>query len=330
MKKSIVAVLGIVMLTSFSVLTWAEEKKPIILKAMCFSPDNDKVVAPNYYRLIEKINKRAKGELIIEHRGGPEAIPGFDQFGALAKGLFDIGVENESYYGRQVTNLPVAHLSQFSPEEERQSGYYDLRVEVLEKKNVRYLGRAWGYGIGYCVYTNKEVKDPRKDFKGQKIRISPAYKPLCMALGASPVVIPFPDIYTAMERGVIDGFIIASSIALDFSWQEVTKYFTDPPVYNINLEVLMNLNSWNRIPKHLKVLIEECMIEFERESVPESQKYVKDYKQKMIDAGMVPLKWSQADIEWFGKTAFNASWEDTKKNIKPLELYSKLKKVSSR
>jgi TRAP-type C4-dicarboxylate transport system substrate-binding protein len=324
----IVLVVAFVITSSFSVSTSAAAEDPIVLKAMCFSPDTDKVVAPPYYRLIDKINGRAKGELVIEHRGGPEAIPGFDQFGALAKGVFDFGVENESYYGKQVTGLPVTHLSRLSPVEERESGYYKLRVEILQKHNVRYLGRAWGHGLGYCVYTNKLVKDPRKDFKGQKLRISPAYEPLCRALGAAPVVLPFPDIYTAMERGTIDGFIIASSIALDFSWHEVTKYFTDPPVYTINLEVLMNLDSWNRLPKHLQDLIEGCMAEFERESIPESQAYVRDYRQRMIDAGMAPLKWSPEDVEWFAKTAFDASWADTKAKIKPPELFSRIVEVS--
>jgi TRAP-type C4-dicarboxylate transport system substrate-binding protein len=329
-RTIILMALSLVILSSLTLPSWASEKKPIVLKAMCFSPDTDKSVAPAYYRLIEKINKQAKGELKIEHRGGPEAIPGFDQFTALTKGVFDIGVENESYYGKQVTGLPIAHLSQFSTVEERTSGYYNFRVEILEKQNARYLGRAWGYGMGYCIYTNKLVKDPRNDFKGQRIRISPAYEPLCKALGAAPVVLPFPDIYTAMERGTIDGFIIASSLALEFSWQEVTKYFTDPPVYNINLEVLMNLDTWKRLPKHLQDMIDQCMIEFERESIPESQAYVRDYRQRMINAKMIPLKWSQADLEWFTKTAFDAAWADVKVKIKPPELYQKAIEVSTR
>jgi TRAP-type C4-dicarboxylate transport system substrate-binding protein len=294
---------------------------------MRFSPDNDKTVTPGYKALIDLINERAKGELIIKHVGGPEALSGFEQFGALARGVFDFGVQNESYYGKQVTNLPLIHLSMASPKEERKSGYLTLRTEILEKKNIRYLGRAWGYGMGYCIYTNKNVKNPRTDFKGQKLRISPAYKPLCLAIGASPVVLPFPDIYTAMERGVIDGFIIASSMALDFSWNEVTKYFTDPPVYNINLEVLMNLKTWNKLPENLKTLITESIADFERQTEQESQNYVKAYTEKMIAAGMVPLKWSAEDTEWFQKTALDASWAEVEKEVKPQELYPRLIKV---
>ena len=304
--------------------------EPIVLKAMMFSSDNDVSVAEPYYRLIDKINERAKGELIIKHVGGLEAIPAFDQFDALKTGVFDIGVNNESYYGGQVTGLPVTYLSEYAPWEERESGYYDLRVELLEGCNVRYLGRPGGYGLGYRIYTNKLVKNPREGFKGQRLRISPTYEPWCRALGASPVTLPFPDIYTGMERGTIDGFIIACSLALDFSWDEVTKYYS-PRVFTFNLEVLANLDSWNRLPKHLQDLVEDCVAEFERETADESAAYVNDYEQRMQDAGMVPLEqfWSQADIEWFSETAYKASWEEVKAKVSP-ELYSKLVEASSK
>lgn len=300
--------------------------KPIVLKAMSFSTENDKSVAPGYYELLKLINEKAKEKLVVEHRGSSEAIPGFDQFEALASGVFDIGVENESYYGKQVTGLPLTHLSGLDPVQERAAGYPALRDALLNKHGVKYLGRAWGWGMGYCVYTNVEVKDPKKDFKGQRIRISPAYQPLCLALGATPVVIPFPDIYTAMERKTMDGFIIASAMALEYSWQQVTKYFTDPPVYNINLEVVMNLNTWKKLPADVQKLLQDVVIEFEKASMPKSLEYQRTYRQRMIEAGMIPLKWSKEDAAWFQKIAYDAGWADLEKNYTgDKEVLAKLK-----
>jgi len=302
-------------------------EKPVVLRAMSFSTESDKSVAPGYYALIEAINEKAKGRLVIEHRGASEAIPGFDQFEALSSGVFDLGVENESYYGKQLTGLPLTHLSRLSPVEERKTEYPALRDQILNKHNVKYLGRAWGWGMGYRVYTNVLVKDPKKDFKGQRIRISPAYQPLALAVGATPVVIPFPDIYTAMERNTMDGFIIACSMALEYSWQQVVKYFTDPAVYNINLEILMNLDTWNKLPADLQKVIQEAVIEFEKASMAESLAYVKDYRQRMIDAGMTPLEWSKADSEWFQNTAYEAAWKDLESTMADKEMFRRLKEV---
>ncbi len=306
----------VILLTVATTTVWSNgdqesgEVNPVVIKAMHFSTDSDLGVAPGYKALIEKINENAGGKLVIENVGASESISGFDQFEAIASGVIDFGIENESYYGSQITGTPITHLSRLSPEGERAKGYIDVRSRMLEVHNVKYLGRPWGYGMGYCVYTNIDVAEPESGFEGQRIRISPAYAPLAAAIKVTPVVIPFPDIYTAMERSTIDGFIIASSMALEYSWEEVTKYFTDPPVYNINLEILMNLDKWNSLSPELQEIISGSISEFESESKSESIAYVENYRKRMIDAGMVPLDWSDADIKWFADTAFDASWKD--------------------
>src|SRR5690606_24312394 len=56
-------------------------------------------------------------------------------------------------------------------------------------------------------YTNKEIKSI-DDFKGMKLRSmeTPIHMAIYSAMGASPVTMPYNDIYSAMQQGTIDAF----------------------------------------------------------------------------------------------------------------------------
>ena len=84
------------------------------------------------------------------------------------------------------------------------TGYHALMEKLHEPKGCLCWGAA-------CFPTSFHIflKDPIQkldDFKGMKIRVFPAIAPAVKALGANPVVLPMPQIYTAMERGVVKGF----------------------------------------------------------------------------------------------------------------------------
>ncbi len=66
------------------------------------------------------------------------------------------------------------------------------------------------------------------------------------------------EVYTAVERGVVDGFALSTvGMIVDAGLYEVTKYTIDHPFLNTNFVVIMNLDSWNRIPKNLQDLLRE-------------------------------------------------------------------------
>ena len=52
----------------------------------------------------------------------------------------------------------------------------------------------------------KSLPDPETGLKGRKIRGTSTYHPLIKKLGGSPVVLTFGQIYTALEKGVVDGY----------------------------------------------------------------------------------------------------------------------------
>ena len=67
------------------------------------------------------------------------------------------------------------------------------------------------------------------------------------AAGATVVQIAPGEVYTALERGVVDGYGWPMIGIFDLGWHERTKYRLEPGFYAIELGVVFNLASWNKL-----------------------------------------------------------------------------------
>src|SRR5690606_13005030 len=99
------------------------------------------------------------------------------------------------------SNVPVAEI--------RKNGGWDLLNEVFNKKSGMQL-IAWAEGgTKYNMYLTvkpKFDKDGVPDLSGIKMRATGTYRPLFKALGASTINMKSSEIYTGLERGVVQGF----------------------------------------------------------------------------------------------------------------------------
>ena len=98
------------------------------------SKDNNAELQEFDRAFIQRVNEKAKGELIIKYRGGPETIPAFDQGKAVQKGVVDISIVPYGFYEPLAPGIGGAMLTQVSLEEERKpGGGYDLLNEIHKK-----------------------------------------------------------------------------------------------------------------------------------------------------------------------------------------------------
>ncbi len=96
------------------------------------------------------------------------------------------------------------------------------------------------------------------DLKGLKIRTPGAVaSDILKTLGATPVTIPYPEIYSAQEKGTIDGSLIGFGALSSMKLVEVTKYSTDINITANPMVVFMNLKTFNSLsPNDQKVLVD--------------------------------------------------------------------------
>ena len=78
---------------------------------------------------------------------------------------------------------------------------------------------------------------------------------------------------------------------------------------------LMNLSSWNRLPKHLQDIMTQKMIEYPKYAMVSHTNDMVRARMKMLDAGVEFYKLSPDVADWYIKTAYDAAWEYQQKRF---------------
>ena len=96
------------------------------------------------------------------------------------------------------------------------------------------------------------------EFNGLKSRShSTVLSDLISGLGGEPQFIAFADVYTALERGVIDAAVSCGSCGYAQRWYEVADYLVGPIVSIGNAWMTININTYNELPKDFQNIILE-------------------------------------------------------------------------
>lgn len=313
----------ILSLLFFPLYTKQASARPIELKAIGFLPP-DNVSIHGLRLLRDKVNERSKGALTIRIVGGPEAIPAFDQPPALKSGVVDLGYIPDAYFMRFVPETFALSLTRYNASQERERGLVKYLQDLYRKANVHYLGRGGGT-IGFYIGTLKLV-DTVEGLKGMKLPSSPIAIPAFKSLKMSMVDIEDAEIWTALDRGVIDGVIDPTTLIATFRWYDRLKYLIDHKFYNLHTAIQINLDTWNKLPPDLQNLITEAMIDVEKEITPFFAKEESDAYNKIMAAGVKPVKFSPADETKFMNTVYGAFWGAAKGRLSP-ESYNKLREL---
>jgi TRAP-type C4-dicarboxylate transport system substrate-binding protein len=265
----------------------------------------------NFMKLLDivkkNVAKQAPGQLEIKYLGGPENIPNREQVEALRRGLVGMVFTTSGYYVSAVPVVDGLSLSDLTPWEERKRGINAFLNKIQEKKiNAEYLGHLGVY-LPFMLFLNKPISKV-SDLKGMKVRCSPTHTAFLKKVGAQPVVIPPPDVYTALERGVVDGFIWVAGLIRDWGWNKVVKYRVEPGFYTANNVVLINKKVWDGLPANLKKILQDSEIEAEKYAWERAKKHLAKENALMDKGGMKVIKLSPTEGKKLRKIAYDALW----------------------
>src|SRR5690606_32234737 len=149
-------------------------------------------------------------------------------------------------------------LSEIPIHEQRQNGAWEYINELHNKTmNSWYLART-ADDQPYHLYLTRKIETP--DLSRLVIRVSPTYMSFFRALGASAVQTPPGEVYTALERGVVQGYGWPLHGIIDLGRDEVAKYRVDPGFYRVDVNALVNLDRWKQLsPEQQDVLTQAAL-----------------------------------------------------------------------
>ncbi len=131
--------------------------------------------------------------------------------------------------------------------------------ELASKHGLRVVSFNWVQGYRH-FFTNQPIRTPA-DLKGLRIRTAPApiWQESIRALGASPVALPFIEMYPALRQKSIDGVELVYNNVLAGRLFEVLKYANETRhIMLINFEVVSEKYFQSLPAEYRKILVEEC------------------------------------------------------------------------
>jgi len=276
----------------------------VTLKMVSAFPESS-IYVVRLQKWIEKVNAEGKGTLQINFIGGPKAIPTFQVGNAVKTGVVDMALSTGAFYTNLMPEADFLKLGQVPVAEQRKNGAFELINEIWQKKaNLYYLGRPIEHEP-FHLYLNKKIDKP--DLTGLKIRITPVYREFFQALGANVVTTPPGEVYTALERGVVDGYGWPIGGIFDFNWQEKTKYRVDPGFYMAEVSVLVNLDTWKKLAPKQREYLQKQMLASEADNDFWKRNNEAETKRQAA-AGIQTITFDAATSKQFLDKAYEVGW----------------------
>ena len=116
------------------------------------------------------------------------------------------------------------------------------------------------------------------------------------------------EVYTALDRGVVDGYGWPLLGIFDLGWHEKTKFRLDPGFYNIELGVIFSAKSWNALNAAQKAFLEKQGAWLESLNADMSTKAAPAETKRQADAGIEVIRLPEAEAKKFLQLSLDAGW----------------------
>ena len=193
----------------------------------------------------EQVKKISGGKLEVDIKG-PETVPAFQQIQPVTAGVFDMLWTHGVYHAGSKGLSLVVDAMEPDLDKRRSSGVFDFLDKYYQKHNKLTMIALVSNGTrGYQLI----LRDPLSadgDFKGRKMRGTQSYFGVIKGLGGTPVVIPITELYSALEKGVVDGAAMPAAGILTSKIYEVSKYRVRPFIGVSTQSITVNLNAWSK------------------------------------------------------------------------------------
>jgi TRAP-type C4-dicarboxylate transport system substrate-binding protein len=262
--------------------------------------------ARNFERFIDRVNETGKGQVKINYIGGPRAMPPFEVGNAVRTKVVDIANVPGAFYSNLMPEAEAAKLLTKPMSEQRANGTWQLLNQVHNQKvNAQYLARQF-HNVPFHIYLTKKID--KVDFTGLKIRVTPIYRDIVDALGGTAITTAPGEVYTALERGVVEGYGWPILGIFDLGWEKVTKYRLEPGFYGAEVNVLVNLDAYKGLTAAQRKVLDDAGLWLEGLD-SESVAAIAAERERQAKAGIQAIDFGPAAAKAFVAKANDVAWQ---------------------
>jgi len=280
---------------------------------------------------VKNVDAASKGGIKITV-SGPETVPAFEQLQPLASGAFHFLYTHGAYHFGTTPMLAVVESLGGDVASRRASGVFDEIDKHYQKLGVKIIAFPMTPDGAYHIILRQPI-GPSGDLAGRKVRGTPSYHGVFRLLNASPVGLPPAEIYTSLDKGVVEGTSWPVLGALGYRWYEVAKYMMRPAFGFSVQPILINLNLWNRLGEAERRLLLDEGRKVEESWFKEAGRLAEEEEKALLGKGMSITQMGAAQRaklrQAWGDGLWDASLanEKNRKDVEQLRQFARQKKL---
>ncbi len=247
--------------------------------------------------LAELVEKMSAGRLKIKVYGGGELVPALEAFEAVQSGAADMGSGAAYYWAGKApatqffASVPFGMNAQQINAWVMTGGGQALWDELYGQFNLVPL-LAGNSGVQMGGWFNREI-NTIDDFKGLKMRMPGLGGKVLERAGGAPVLLAGGEIYTGLERGIIDATEwIGPYHDYKMGFHEIAKYYYSPGWHETGtiLEMFINKDSFEKLPKDLQAIVRTAAAYINSWMLSEFETKNSIYLKKLINEKNVDIR----------------------------------------
>lgn len=236
----------------------------------------------------EKLKEKSNGQIQVDVFPSGQLGGERDMIEGLQFGIIDFALVSAAPLANFSQDFYVFDLPYIFTDKETTYEVLDGEIgqglmKKLEKEGIIGLD-FWENGF-FTIFTKNKVLKP-EDMKGLTIRCmeNALHQSLFKSVGANPVPMPFPEVYTALQNGTVDGGTSAIALIYTTKFNEVADYIAMTNQVYAAAPLLMSKIKWDKLPEDVQNLIQECSIEgrdFMRQELTDNEQSQKSELEKL-------------------------------------------------
>lgn len=267
-----------------------------------------------------RVGVMSGGRLTIEPLASGTVVGPMEMYDAVANGILDGQNGGGGYVAQKdVAFVMLGDLAGAYERPDQMQAWYEygggkaLAQELYAAHGTMHVGLVWH---GMESLPSRVPIRGVADFKGVKMR-SPtgAVSRILEILGGAPVNLPGGEVYTSLERGVIDAADWGTlSMNVDLGFEKIARYALYPGFHSLPAtDIVVNMDRWNELPEDLREIVTVATRDFGRDMYQQLDLKDREIAAKADEIGLELIDWPVEERRKFREVAAGV-WQDLAKD----------------
>ncbi|MBY8976943.1 TRAP transporter substrate-binding protein [Rhodobacteraceae bacterium NNCM2] len=265
---------------------------------------------------VEDVTEMSNGEIQIEMFYSSAVVKSTETFDAAATGILDCDMTGGSYQTGKNPAFQFAGDLMGGYENPYQQLAWMLHGDGFDKVNELYNAHNMQF-VGWWIPGPESLSSTKpirnvEDFKDWKFRSPPGMATLVFKnMGASPVVMDFNEIFTALETGIIDGADAANlTNNVGLGLYDIAKHTNYPGFHSMPADHLAcRLDVWEAMPAHHRAILKVAMEALALRNATINEVKNAQTANRLREEGVTLYEWTPEELGKY-REAVKAGWTE--------------------